>query len=394
MKRWMDGLSLVSVESVVVTKECGVGSSREAVDAEAGRMVEVRRERGVDGGSCEREDGGAEAGQGGRQPGAGMNANGRARLAATKKGRLQSLSRDKRGGEQVRAGGEDHAELHCIPDRPSALRVGRLALFARHLLSADASRARAEQRNATRAARGMPAAPAPRRPPSPVSVRKSSCVGFGWQLTAGDFARLAVPVPSCPHLFANASDASARRCALAVFEAGQPDSELEPSRGSQKKPSLVLRPLGPFVVALSAVRDKDSADPPFAFGHRAAHGCRSGWWAMRRVIFGIDTQPLSGNQPFILRRMLPVASHLDLHTNAARLGPRPHFIPTRAPLRHDPNRPTMDARWACRCLCLRRICVVASTSSRAVVAVSPSDALNHASISHDPHRPREQIVRL
>ena len=47
MKRWMDGLSLVSVESVVVTKECGVGSSREAVDAEAGRMVEVRRERGV-----------------------------------------------------------------------------------------------------------------------------------------------------------------------------------------------------------------------------------------------------------------------------------------------------------------------------------------------------------
>lgn len=49
----------------------------------------------------------------------------------------------------MRAGGEDHAELHCIPDRPSALRVGRLALFARHLLSADASRARAEQRNAT-----------------------------------------------------------------------------------------------------------------------------------------------------------------------------------------------------------------------------------------------------
>ncbi len=36
MKRWMDGLSLVSVESVVVTKECGVGSSRDAVDAEAG----------------------------------------------------------------------------------------------------------------------------------------------------------------------------------------------------------------------------------------------------------------------------------------------------------------------------------------------------------------------
>jgi hypothetical protein len=94
-------------------------------------------------------------------------------------------------------------------------------------------------------------------------------------------------VPSCPHLFANASDASARRCALAVFEAGQPDSELEPSRGSQKKPSLVLRPLGPFVVALSAVRDKDSADPPCAFGHRAAHRCRSGRWAMRRVIFGV-----------------------------------------------------------------------------------------------------------
>ncbi len=227
-----------------------------------------------------------------------MNGEGTRAWQRQKRVASKSLSRQ-RGGEQVRAGGgEDHAELHCIPDRPSALRVGRLALFARHLLSADASRARAEQRNATQrevkarqskargqrgAAKGRSTARVSRAsslasgsrnasctcaapPPSCVSVRKSSRVGFGWQLTAGGFARLAVPVPSCPHLFANASDASARRCALAVFEAGQPDSELEPSRGSQKKPSLVLRPLGPFVVALSAVRDKDSADPPCALG--------------------------------------------------------------------------------------------------------------------------------
>ncbi len=120
------------------------------------------------------------------------------------------VSRD-RGGEQGGAGGEDHAELHCIPKRTSALRLGRLALFARHLLNADASRARAEQRNARSkqgkargsegpkhgagsaeprpwpAARGMPAAPALRARRALFQCENPAVLGLGidsWRICA------------------------------------------------------------------------------------------------------------------------------------------------------------------------------------------------------------------
>lgn len=125
-------------------------------------------------------------------------ADGRARLAATKKGRLQKaplvsiVSRDKGGGAGGSRRREDHAEPHCIPRRTSALRVGpprsvrpppprvpTLAVGAEQREQSNATRGQCEAKQGKSrgsegqkhgagsaeprpwpAARGMPAAPA------------------------------------------------------------------------------------------------------------------------------------------------------------------------------------------------------------------------------------------